>query len=94
MNRSASGLQLLVGPNGGLVWTEAAQVDRSQSYAGEGFAIPEKSAARVHGQSAAAIRPRSPRKPLYTRLVSPTSWLLSANRRWEFHMNRGARRPV
>jgi hypothetical protein len=54
---SATGLQLLVGPNGVLVWTEAAQVDRSQLYAGDVFTSPEKSAARVNGKSPATIRP-------------------------------------
>ncbi len=63
---SANGLQLLVGPNGVLVWTAAAQVDRSQPYAGEVFATPEKSVARVDGQSPAAIRPQEPAEtPLY-----------------------------
>jgi hypothetical protein len=66
---SATGLQLLVGPNGVLVWTEAAQVDRSQLYAGDVFTSPEKSAARVNGKSPAPIRPRSPRRTPYTRLL-------------------------
>jgi hypothetical protein len=63
---SVSALQLLVGPNGVLVWTAAAQVDRSHPYAGEVFATPEKPVARVDGQSPAAIRPQEPAEtPLY-----------------------------
>ena len=58
--RSATGLQLLVGPNGVLVTTEAAQVDRSEPYAVDVLSIPEKSAAPVDGQSPVTIRPEEP----------------------------------
>jgi len=57
---SATGLQLLVGPNGVLVSTEAAQVDRSEPYAVDVLSIPEKSAAPVDGQSPVTIRPEEP----------------------------------
>jgi hypothetical protein len=71
---SATGLQLLVGPNGVLVWTEAAQVDRSQLYAGDVFASPKKSAARVNGKSPATIRPQEPAEnPVYAPLEAPVS---------------------
>jgi hypothetical protein len=71
---SATGLQLLVGPNGVLVWTEAAQVDRSQPYAGDVFTSPEKSAARVDGKSPATIRPQEPAEhPVYGPLEAPVS---------------------
>jgi hypothetical protein len=71
---SATGLQLLVGPNGVLVWTEAAQVDRSQPSAGDVFTSPEKSAARVDGKSPATIRPQKPAEhPVYGPLEAPVS---------------------
>jgi hypothetical protein len=71
---SATGLQLLVGPNGVLVWTEAAQVDRSQLYAGDVFTSPEKLAARVNGKSPATIRPQEPAEnPVYAPLEAPVS---------------------
>ena len=57
---SATGLQLLVGPNGVLVSTEAAQIDRSQPYAVDVLSIPEKSAAPVDGQSPVTLRPEEP----------------------------------
>jgi hypothetical protein len=58
--QSATGLQLLVGPNGVLVWTEAAQIDRSQPYAGDVFASPKKAEAPVDGQSPVTSRPEEP----------------------------------
>jgi hypothetical protein len=54
---SAAGLRLHVGPNGVLVWAEAPQVDRSESYVAAVLTIPEKSAAPVAGQS---IGPEEP----------------------------------
>ena len=67
---SATGLQLLVGPNGVLVWTEAGQVDRSEPSAGG----PEKSAARVDGKSPATMRPQEPAEnPVYAPLEAPVS---------------------
>jgi hypothetical protein len=71
---SATGLQLLVGPNGVLVWTEAAQVDRSQLYAGDVCTSPEKLAARVNGKSPATIRRQEPAEnPVYAPLEAPVS---------------------
>jgi hypothetical protein len=71
---SATGLQLLVGPNGVLVWTEAAQVDRSQPCAGDVFTSREKSAARVDGKSLATMRPQEPAEnPVYAPLEAPGS---------------------
>jgi hypothetical protein len=62
---SSAGLQLFLGPNGGLIWTDAAKVDRSEPYADAVLSIPEKSAAHIHGQSQAALRPKEPAIPLY-----------------------------
>jgi hypothetical protein len=71
---SATGLRLFVGPNGVLVWTEAAQVDRSQPYAVTVLAIPEKSAAPVDRQSPVTVRPEEPGvSPVYTPLEAPVS---------------------
>jgi hypothetical protein len=55
----ATGLQLFLGPNGGLMWTNA-QVDRSEPYADAVFSAPEKSAVRMHAQSPAVVRPEEP----------------------------------
>ena len=41
---SAGGLQLFLGPNGGLMWTDAAQVDRTEPSPGMVFLTLEKSA--------------------------------------------------
>ena len=69
---SARGLRLHVGPNGVLVWTEAAQVDRSEPYADAVLAIPETSAAPVDRQSPVHTRPEEPvRSPAYTSLEVP-----------------------
>jgi hypothetical protein len=71
---SATGLQLFVGPNGVLVWTEEAQVDRSQPYAGDVFSSPEKPAARIDGQSPATLRPQEPEETLiHAPLEAPVS---------------------
>jgi hypothetical protein len=68
---SATGLQLLLGPNGGLMWTDA-QVDRSEPYAEAVFSTPEKSAARIHAQSPAVVRPEEPAaSPVATPLEVP-----------------------
>jgi hypothetical protein len=56
---SATGLQLFLGPNGALMWTDA-QIDRSEPYADALFSAPEKSALRIHAQSPAVIRPEEP----------------------------------
>ena len=68
---SSAGLQLFLGPNGGLMWTDSAQVDRSEPYADAVLSIPQKSAARIHGQSQAALRPEDPASRLYTPLEVP-----------------------
>ena len=71
---SATGLQLLVGPNGVLVWTEAPQVDRSEPYAGAVLAVPEKLTAPVDRQSPVAVRPEEPvEPPVYAQLEAPAS---------------------
>jgi hypothetical protein len=57
---SATGLQLFMGPNGGLVWTDAAQVDRSEPYAAAGFPTTETSAAPEDTQSPVIVRPQEP----------------------------------
>ena len=56
---SSSGLQLLMGPNGGLMWTDSAQVDRSEQCVNAPISISERSGARVQGQSP-AMRPEEP----------------------------------
>jgi hypothetical protein len=64
---SSRGLQLLMGPNGGLMWTDSAQVDRSEQCVNAVILIPESSAGRVQGQSPAAMRPEEPASnPIYT----------------------------
>jgi hypothetical protein len=70
---SPTALQLFIGPNGGLIWTESAQVDRLQPYAGDVFSSAEKSAARVDGQSPATISPQAAQIPVYTPLEAPVS---------------------
>lgn len=68
---SSAGLQLFLGPNGGLMWTDAAQIDRSEPHADAVLSIPEKSAARIHGPSPAVRRPEEPVSPLYTPVEAP-----------------------
>jgi hypothetical protein len=71
---SATGPQLLVGPNGVLVWTEAPQVDRSEPYAGAVLAVPGKSTAPVDRQSPVAIRPEEPAEtPVHAQLKAAVS---------------------
>jgi hypothetical protein len=68
---SAAGPQLFLGPNGGLMWTDVAQVDRSEQY--PGTVNPEKSApARVDAESPEVIRPQEPAgSPAYAPLEAP-----------------------
>jgi hypothetical protein len=56
---STNGHQLFLGPNGGLMWTDA-QVDRSEPYADPVFTTPQTSAAPIHAQSPAVFRPEEP----------------------------------
>ena len=54
---SAIGLQLFMGPNGGLMWTDAAQVDRSEPHAGAVFSTAKKSQQPVDTESTMTVRP-------------------------------------
>ena len=68
---SATGPQLFMGPNGGLIWTDSAQVDRSEPYAGAAFPTPEKSAP-VDAESPVIVRPQeSAGSPVYAPLEAP-----------------------
>ena len=69
---SATGPQLSMGPNGGLMWTDSVQVDRSEPYAGDVFTSPEKSEVRVDRHSPAAMRPQEPAEtPVYAPREAP-----------------------
>jgi hypothetical protein len=57
---SATGLQLFVGPNGGLIWTDGAQVDRSEPYVGAVFSTAKKSPEPVETESTVIVRPEEP----------------------------------
>jgi hypothetical protein len=68
---SATGLQLFMGPNGGMIWTASAQVDRSEPYAGAAFPTPEKSAP-MDAESPVIIRlPELTESPAYMPLEVP-----------------------
>jgi len=68
---SSAGLQLFLGPNGGLMWTDSVQVDRSEPYAGAAFPTREKSAP-VDAESPMIVRlPESAGSPVYTPLEAP-----------------------
>jgi hypothetical protein len=70
--RSGTGLRLSVGPNGVLVSTEAAQVDRSQPYAVDVLSVPERSAAPVDRQSTVTTPLEEPTgSPVNTSLEAP-----------------------
>jgi hypothetical protein len=56
----SAGPQLFLGPNGGLMWTDAAQLDRSEPYTDGVLSIPEKSAPPVDVDSPAIVRPQEP----------------------------------
>jgi hypothetical protein len=63
---SATGLQLFMGPNGGLMWTDSVQVDRSEPYAGDVFSNPQKAAAPVDRRSPVTVPPKERAKtPVY-----------------------------
>jgi hypothetical protein len=70
---SATGLQLFLGPNGGLIRTDAAQVDRSEPYPRTVFTTLQKSAP-VDAESPEIVRPQEPAgsRP-YTPLEAPAS---------------------
>jgi hypothetical protein len=57
---SATGLQLFMGPNGGLIWTDAAQGDRSEPYAAAGFPVTETSAPPEDTHSPVIVRHQEP----------------------------------
>jgi hypothetical protein len=61
---SANGLQLFIGPNGGLIWTDSAQVDRSGPYEASVLTIPERSAAPACRQSLISRHPGEPAESL------------------------------
>jgi hypothetical protein len=70
----ATGPQLFLGPNGGLMWTDAAQVGPSQPYADAVlFSTPEESAVRSYAQSPAAVRDEPAESPLATPLEVPAT---------------------
>jgi hypothetical protein len=63
----SAGPQLFLGPNGGLMWTDATQVDRSGPHTDGVFAIPEKPAPPVDVDSPVIVRPQEPAgSPVYT----------------------------
>jgi hypothetical protein len=67
---SAAGLQLFVGPNGGLMWIDSVQVDRSEPYAGDVFSNPQKAAAPVDRRSPVTVPPKERAKtPVYERVL-------------------------
>jgi hypothetical protein len=69
---SATGLQLFMGPNGGLIWTDAAQVDRSEPYAGAVFSIAKKSPKPVDTEWTVIVRPEEPAgSPIHAALEAP-----------------------
>jgi hypothetical protein len=69
---STTGLQLFVGPNGGPIWTDAAQVDRSEPCAAAGFPTTETSVAPEVKQSPVIVRPQEPAGSRgYTPLEAP-----------------------
>ena len=72
--RPSATLQLFLGPNGGLIWTEAAPVDRSEPYVRAVISITDKPPARVQGQSPAALLPQEPAvSPVSTPLEVPVT---------------------
>jgi hypothetical protein len=70
---SATGLQLFMGPNGGLMWTDGARVDRSEPYWDAALPTQEKWAL-VEAESPVIIRlPEPAGSPMYTPLEAPVS---------------------
>jgi hypothetical protein len=69
---SATGLQLFMGPNGGLIWTDAVQIDRSEPYAGAVFSTAKKSPEPVDTESTVIVRPEEPAgSPVHAALEAP-----------------------
>jgi hypothetical protein len=54
----SAGPQLFLGPNGGLMWTDVAQIDRSEPYGDGVFSIPEKSSLPVGAESPVIVNPQ------------------------------------
>jgi hypothetical protein len=70
---ATAGLQLFMGPNGGLIWTESFQSDRWEPYQAPEFATRERSAP-VEAESPVIVRPQErPRSAVDTLLEAPTS---------------------
>jgi hypothetical protein len=68
---SATGLQLFMGPNGGLLWTDGA-VDRTEPYAGAVFSTAKKSPEQVDTESTVIVRPEEPAgSPVHAALEAP-----------------------
>ena len=67
---SATGLQLSMGPNGGLMWTDSVQVDRSEPYAGDVFSNPQKAVAPVDRRLPVTVPPKERAKtPAHARAL-------------------------
>jgi hypothetical protein len=63
---STTGMQLFLGPNGGLMWTDAVQVDRSEPDPGTVFPTLER-LAPVDAEAPEIVRPQEPMaSPVYT----------------------------
>jgi hypothetical protein len=70
---SATGVQLFMGPNGGLMWTDGPGVDRSEPYGGAAFPTPAKPAP-VDAESPVIVRlPEPTGSSVYTPLEAPAS---------------------
>jgi hypothetical protein len=68
---SATGLQLFMGPNGGLMWTDSVQVDRSEPYAGDVFSNPQKAVAPVDRRLPVTVPPKERAKTPVSARVLP-----------------------
>jgi hypothetical protein len=67
--QSAAVLRLHVGPNGVLVWSEAAQVHRPEPYTSAVVTVPKRSAPLVDAQSISLEEPAE--TSVYTSLEAP-----------------------
>jgi len=71
---SANDLQLFMGPNGGLIWSDPSQVDRWEPYAAAAYPAAEKSAAPEDPESSVIVRPQEPvGSHAYAALEAPAS---------------------